>query len=392
MFSTLPDLTPRDSHSLWYISSRNPNRIPPHLNPTAAQHGDGHHSGAGAGNHPNGPLQNARSRSQQAAVIERSALGRLRAEETYLDRRRANVVNLGHMWLKPPGLTKTLYQMREERREAEEHAEALRREQLAQDLAEAVETEPGPGAEGAEGEVNTMDALDMDVDPNDPLLGAGEEVEVDLDDDIPDADEGDFGYDQASSDDEEDEAEDEDEDEEEAVEEQEEGSGDEAYGGAAEEARQQRQAQRREVASLRATEDRMRETMVRNQAGGGDLYGEDELDEEGRAQILEEDDLVHHGHGLVEEGMDMDMDANLDDDIPEAESGGYEHTDSDASVSDDGHDSSSFALARSSGRSARGRVSLARTERSRNSLDINSLLSGDGSSVIGSSPHIRRRN
>ncbi len=50
--------------------------------------------------------------------------------------------------------------------------------------------------------------------------------------------------------------------------------------------------------------------------------------------MLEEDDLVHGHHHDLEAGMDMDMDANLDDDIPEAESGGYEHTDSEASFGD----------------------------------------------------------
>ncbi len=163
-------------------------------------------------------------------------------------------------------MSKTLFQLREERREAEEHAEAMRREQLALDLAEAAEAEVagGPGGEGGGGVVdnpNPMDALDMDVDRDDPLLG-GDEGEVDLDDEIPDADEGGFGFDGASDD--------EDEDEDEEDEEEDEGADSDAdrHGGSPEHGRQQRQAQQQEVANMRATEDRMREMMTRNQGSG----------------------------------------------------------------------------------------------------------------------------
>ena len=48
-----------------------------------------------------------------------------------------NIQNFGSTWLKPPGIPKTLHQMREEKREQEEHQEAMRREQLAQELADA---------------------------------------------------------------------------------------------------------------------------------------------------------------------------------------------------------------------------------------------------------------
>lgn len=78
--------------------------------------------------------------------LERTSLGRLRADEAYMARRLANISNFGSTWLKPPGVAKSLYQMREERREAEEHAEAMRREQLAADLAEA-EAEAAMAAE-----------------------------------------------------------------------------------------------------------------------------------------------------------------------------------------------------------------------------------------------------
>ena len=54
-----------------------------------------------------------------------------------MERRKHNIQNYGNSWIKPPGIPKSLYQLREEKREMEEHQEALRREALAQELAEA---------------------------------------------------------------------------------------------------------------------------------------------------------------------------------------------------------------------------------------------------------------
>ena len=51
--------------------------------------------------------------------MERTALARLAADEQYMHRRRLNVQNFGSGWLKPPGVPKTLHQMREEKREQE---------------------------------------------------------------------------------------------------------------------------------------------------------------------------------------------------------------------------------------------------------------------------------
>ena len=137
MFSVLPDLTPRDvsypltnpqpappstinpnpqSHSLWYTSTRNPNLTPSHLDPNLHS-GDNTFPGGvngppGGANQTNGPRNN-RPQAQQA-TIERSVLGRLRADELYMERRRANVGNLGSTWLNLPGVNKTLFQLREE--------------------------------------------------------------------------------------------------------------------------------------------------------------------------------------------------------------------------------------------------------------------------------------
>ncbi|UKZ56242.1 hypothetical protein TrVGV298_010075 [Trichoderma virens] len=290
MFATLPDFSPRDSHSLWYSSSRNP-FIPPgpvdnlHADPNSSHHGPTH----------------SRQRGQ---LLERTLLARLAADEQKMHRRRINVQNFGSTWLKPPGVPKTLHQMREEKREQEEHQEAMRREQLAQELAEA---------EGG----GTMDDGMMD----DVQLDGAQ----DLDDEIPDADD---AFDPSSDDSEEDENEEEendnegDEDDEEAVREEE----------ADEEALREERQHGLVAARMRMTDDAFREALIRGDPeADGSVYGDEEdLEDEDREQILDEDDFAYDGN--LDDGTAGDMDADLDDDIPEAEDG-YEHTDSEADVS-----------------------------------------------------------
>jgi hypothetical protein len=142
----------------------------------------------------------------------------------------------------------------------------------------------------------------------------------------------------------------------------------------------------------------MRQMMARGSSQSGqlseDFYGaEEDVDEVEQAQMLDEDNLLSgdaHLEADVEPGPDMDMDANLDDDIPEAElSGGYEHTDSEASLSSHGEGGHDLSYARSS-RMLHPRSSLRRSQGARSSLDISGFLSRDGSSAMGSSPHIRR--
>jgi hypothetical protein len=304
-----------------------------------------------------------------------------------------NVQNFGSTWLKPPGVPKTLHQMREEKREQEEHQEAMRREQLAQELAEA----EGGGAM----DDGMMDDVQLD--------GA-----QDLDDEIPDADD---GFDPSSDDSEEDEDEededeenvDEEDDEEEAVREEE----------ADEEALREERQHDLVAARMRMTDDAFREALIRGdpEADGSMYGGEEELEEEDRGQILDEDDFAYDG--TLDDGMAGDMDADLDDDIPEAEDGGYEHTDSEADVSstaqtdeqddedevDDDDDEGegdthdlSFVPARSAPLGAPQSPTLPRHAGfhtgPRASMDLSGLLSQDESSLMtmmASSPAAMRR-
>ncbi|GJD02056.1 hypothetical protein ColKHC_10881 [Colletotrichum higginsianum] len=320
MFGLLPDLTPRDSHSIWYTSSRNPVTqaalLEAHDQRENINNNNNNHGG------PSQQQQQQHSSSSRRAghlLIERSALARLRVDEQQMDRRRLHVQNFGSTWLKPPGVPKSLHQIREELREQQEHAEAMRREQLAQELADA---------EAAE-----QDGLEDIVE--------GEEGEEprDLDDEIPDAEES-FGFDGGedsmadelssseggildngggggsnSSDDDDD-----DDDDATAVDEDE--------------------GERRDVlvaARMRMADDAFRQAMARGDVDGDDMYGaEEELEASGQGDMLDEEDLLAPGQGVgADDDLGMDMDADLDDEIPEARdlSGVYEHTDSEAESS-----------------------------------------------------------
>ncbi len=87
--------------------------------------------------------------------------------------------------------------------------------------------------------------------------------------------------------------------------------------------------------------------------------------------------------------MGMDMDADLDDDVPDAEPGGYEHTDTEAELSssdDESLDMDHLPQPRSIN------VSMVRSDGTQNSLDLSSMNMRSGSSISGSSPRPRGNN
>ncbi|KHN98244.1 Anaphase-promoting complex, subunit 15/MND2 [Metarhizium album ARSEF 1941] len=342
MLTTLPDFTPRDSHSLWYTSSRGTSQ-PPGLHDT-------HHGDSLQHNHSSGQSR------PRGHVVERTALARLAASEQLMHRRRIQVQNFGSGWLRPPGVPKTLHQMREEKREQEEHHEAMRREQLAQELAEA----EGGGLPGE----GMMDDVQLD--------GAH-----DLDDEIPDADNH-FGMGDEDEDDD-------DQDEEEGIEA---GRSEELDDEALREERQNDLM----AARMRMADDAFREALVRGDPDGDDMYGGgEELEQEHQGHMLDEEDFAHDG-----------TETNLDDDIPEAESGLYEHTDSEAelSSSDDGgredeqdeHDAGFVPRTAQMAPPLSSPTSRGRRGSGRNSMDLSNILSQDESSFMDSSPVQRRRH
>ena len=247
-----------------------------------------------------------------------------------MERRKQNVQNYGNSWIKPPGIPKSLYQLREEKREMEEHQESLRREALAQELAEA--------------EAEGIDEL---------LHGEGIDGEMeearDLDDEVPEAET--TGLDAEES-------ENEDENDAEDV--------------------------PRGVLAARLPDDVYREALVRGQEVTATRFGDEggsNIDEEDQAQMLQEEDLVHETREGPQD-MDIDMDADLDAEIPEAETGGYEHTDTEAELTSSDDDSID---AGNLGRRHPVASSMVRSDGTQNSLDMFS----NGSSQMGSSPRQR---
>ena len=336
---SLPSLAPQDvrspktssfhpsngkqSHTLWYTSS---NSSPTHFIEATNDHLTATPSQVHAAN----------TTSHRRHALYRTPLSRLQMDEEYVERRKLNVQNYGSSWIKPPGIPKSLYQLREEKREMEEHQEALRREALAQELAEAE-------AEGVE-----------------DLLNGGVEEEMeevrDLDDEVPDADT--TGLD-ADDDDEENDADGE-------------NDGEDVPRG---------------VLASRMPDDVYRETLVRGEQVRAIGFGDDvgsTVEDEDPSQMLLEEDLVQEQR-REDLDVDMDMDADLDADIPEGESaGGYEHTDTEEELtsSENEEDGSEEGLGVLRQRAAAS--SMVRSDGTQNSMDLSSIVSR--SSQMGSSP------
>lgn len=198
-----------------------------------------------------------------------------------MERRKHNVQNYGSSWIKPPGVFKSLHQIREEKREHEEHQEALRREQLAQELADA---------EAAE----DRSQLDAEMDAT-----------RDLDDDVPDADETALEPDESDN----------------------------------SEMTEEEDVTR--LATQRIADDAYRDALIRGEDVGGPRFGAEGnvgSDEEDGSQMLHEEDLAHDETLGMDADLDMDMDMDRDGDVPEAGGHNYEQTDSEdcASTTDEG--------------------------------------------------------
>lgn len=340
MMSLLPDLTPRDvsepdyhpsrqtltdareqPHSLWYTSPRDPPSQPPNQDNNPQSQQDPNHR-------------------RPIHAQDRSQLARLRADEQYAELRRVAAQDFGSTWLKPAGVVKTLHQMREERREQEEHQEALRREALAQELAEA---------EAGQGEFMPEEGV------GDVMLDGAQ----DLDDEIPEGADLDMGFGSSSE-----EEEDEDED--------------------GEEGRAQDELV---TVGMRRTGDAFREALARGHAEPGEMYGAEDLDGEGQDNMLDEEDFIQ-AESMLDDGGDLDMEANLDDEIPEAELSGYEHTDSDAEISSSEADYAEARMGQRVMGPPQSPTSRGRGE-GRRSMDLSSILSRDESSFMESSPAMR---
>ncbi|CZR53852.1 uncharacterized protein PAC_03734 [Phialocephala subalpina] len=308
------------SYTLWYTSSTS-NNPSPYLESTE--------------NDPSSQPRQHSNPHHRRHALQRSPLARLRHDEEYMERRKQNIHNFGSSWIKPPGCAKTLHQLREEDREMKEHQEALRREQLAQELAEAE-------AEGVE----------------DLLQGEGADGEMeearDLDDDVPDAETTGIAEDDSDGSDEENEI---------------------------EEVHIPVLTSRLQ----RVPDDVYREAIIRGDQLGADRFDEDgglAPDEEDHSGMLQEEDLVHENQDQHDDDLDM---VDLDADIPDADEGGYEHTDTEAELTSSDDDSVDARLPQPFAAA----TSMVRSDGTQNSMDLSSIISGGSSQAGGSSPRGR---
>ncbi|KAI6248779.1 hypothetical protein HI914_02304 [Erysiphe necator] len=272
---SLPNLAPPDCYTLWYTSASSPN-------PRIVK------------DHDDQDLPHTQNQHRNQNVFYRSPLTNLRLDEEFIRSRKKNIMDYGADWLKPPGVSKSLQQMREDEREMREHEETLRRERLAQELAEA----------GAEAELGSL--LQEEEDE-------GIEEMADLDDEIPEANSSELDLNEES-------------DFRDDGTDQTETSGVITHNN-----------------TLPLQDDLYRrEILVHNRLLRDDSSTIDEQDLSG---MLEEEDLIHEQTGLgmtnLDIGMNQDMD--LDDDIPEGDA--YEHTDIEEEISSSSQDEdSSFQI------------------------------------------------
>ncbi|KAJ5984368.1 hypothetical protein N7481_006467 [Penicillium waksmanii] len=153
---SLPFITPRDSHELWFGSSNPYQPSSPHQSSTDPS---------------NQTRRNASTASSHRSFLPSrspaNSLSALQVEERALRLRKQNIASFGYSWIRPAGCVKTMLGMKEE--------EAEREEALA-----AAQTEMG----AIDGEGIMEDELGLTQDEE----GQGEGMERDLDDEIPNAD------------------------------------------------------------------------------------------------------------------------------------------------------------------------------------------------------------
>ncbi|KAE8384420.1 Apc15p protein-domain-containing protein [Aspergillus alliaceus] len=193
---SLPLITPRDSHELWFGVSQ-PYR-------SSSQHHQTHGETQGNPRRSGNYITNGRALNASAA--SGNTLSSLLLEERALRARKNNIASFGYSWIKPAGCAKTMLGMKEEEAEREEALAAAAAEMAAAAAAAEAGTDGVDefGAQTNDGQDNTGMERDLDDDIPDAdaegLVEEGEEgleedgdvdeegyMERDLDDDIPEA-------------------------------------------------------------------------------------------------------------------------------------------------------------------------------------------------------------
>ncbi|KAJ5090380.1 hypothetical protein N7532_009064 [Penicillium argentinense] len=186
---SLPVITPRDSHELWFGPSNE------YYTPTPTQHQQSAQASRQNGHHSFTPRAYLPSRHPA------NSLAALAAEERALALRKQSIACFGYSWIKPAGCAKTMLGMKEEEMEREEALAAARNEMAAMDADDDMGMTQEEDEEGMERDLDD-DIPDADVTGEaEGLIEEGEEgleeshvvddeeayLERDLDDEIPEA-------------------------------------------------------------------------------------------------------------------------------------------------------------------------------------------------------------
>ncbi|KAI9716891.1 MAG: hypothetical protein M1812_005040 [Candelaria pacifica] len=152
MIHSLPQITPRDAHALWYTPSTSNTTTPSLLESNSISL------------HTNAIPHQPHSRRHAPTTI-RSRLAHVQHTTLILSQRKQNIRRFGSGWIRPPGVPKTYQAMTDEAAEREEQAAEAERELRLLEEQEAAE----------EMEINNLEGEEAGVD------------ERDLDDEVPEA-------------------------------------------------------------------------------------------------------------------------------------------------------------------------------------------------------------
>jgi hypothetical protein len=258
----------------------------------------------------------SRSRPKTASSSARNSslsLAALSLDERLLEARKRAIAMYGYSWLRPAGCTKTMLGRREEEAEREEVERQLREveEQEAMQLAGEEELRRMSALARGEAVVEGERDLDEEIPDAEQMVQGGDDEENDtgerdLDEDVPDADEGDrtnmtFGDTTTTTD---------------LLLEGETGIMDEVEG---------------------ANLGEVRPAMRSGLAGGGAGFREfDAREQEALADaMLDEDEQGMAERGLDDDGVPDGGDRDLDEDVPEADEGEWQHTETEEEMEDE---------------------------------------------------------
>ncbi|KIW18050.1 hypothetical protein PV08_02337 [Exophiala spinifera] len=283
------------------------------------------------------PPNYARRHKSQAAMARNTNLAILSMDERNIVQRKMAIAMYGYSWLKPAGCAKTMLGRREEELEREEVEKQLREVELQERLALEAEEQERLAARDARGETQDDRDLDGDIpdaeeeddedddgeegwvedEDSEAMMHTGFDMEGDLDDEVPEADDGEDDDVENENDDDDGDEEAQDQSEPWVYDSRREPDSDEDGQGDSGQLSSARHGRHLHVAGVRVPVP-------------GSEYEYDEQEAEDLANaMLDEDEIFED-----EQNMGMEGERDLDDFVPDADEGQWEHTDTEAEESE----------------------------------------------------------